>query len=131
MKTKHLFKLLLLLLIISFLPSTFTVQAKPEKEKNPSSTLTLKGLIQTKGLRSGSDIISVTIMPSGAEVAFHKELEEVSVTLKNASGVIFYSTIINTETQSYLFIPFQGLTKGKYTILFKNERGKMWGEFEI
>lgn len=102
-----------------------------ETIRQTTSRISLMGKLKTGGgLRSGTDPIVAELQNSMLLISFQKDVGTLHVTITGTQGRV-YAIAVDTATQSVLDISLAGLPAGSYTVTFSNERGTMWGEFEI
>lgn len=133
MKKQILLCLLTGLLSASSLYATaYTAAGNETNATQQTSRIDLKGDYDNKGggFRSGADPIVAELQDNMLSIRFQKDVGVLQVTVTGPQGQV-YTTAVNTETPSVLSIPLLGLPTGNYTVTFSNERGMMWGEFEV
>ena len=132
MKKQILLCLLAGLLSLPFMYATSHKAASNEIQDKTTSKIVLEGKLQSKGsgFRSGGDPIIAELQESTLFLLFQRNVDVLQVTITGIHGNV-HTTFVNTATQTTLNIPLAGLPTGNYTISFSNERGMMWGEFEI
>ncbi|HMM01937.1 MAG: DUF3244 domain-containing protein [Prevotella sp.] len=66
-------------------------------------------------------------------VSFTANLGVVTVAVKDETGAVYYTKVVNTSNSSKLSVNISGLPAGKYTITFVNTATslKKYGTFEI
>lgn len=93
--------------------------------------INLVGAFQTGGLRSGGDAITAELQDNTISVTFHKQLGDVLITITDSGDNPVYSETVNSSAQQQTFVPLTELSAGAYTITFSNEKGMMYGDFEL
>lgn len=63
-------------------------------------------------------------------IHFNLNLGNVNIFIYNASSNLVYSTLVNTDVQQTIIIPFSNVLSGVYTIELSNANGYAEGDFE-
>lgn len=63
-------------------------------------------------------------------IGFNKRFGDVNISIYNSMGILVHSTVVNTDVQSVVIIPFCGVTNGIYTVELNNANGSADGDFE-
>lgn len=104
-------------------------------EINETDPIDLKGdLKPPKDIRSTKIAISLVTAEKQGNiifVVFHQELGEIQITITDEMGNEVFLQTVNSNTKPQVTIPLFGLPNGIYTIIFNNEQGEMYGDFEI
>lgn len=104
-------------------------------EINETDPIDLKGdLKPPKDIRSAKIATSLVTAEKQGNiifVVFHQELGEIQITITDEMGNEVFLQTVNSNTKPQITIPLFGLPNGIYTIIFNNEQGEMYGEFEI
>lgn len=118
-----------------FFPASVNLEvfAYPDnKEVLESEPVDLEGdLDPGPGLRSGGRVVTAEVQGNVVLALFHKDVGSFLVTISDDVGNTVYEVMINTSVQQQVFIPISGLDSGAYIIIFNNNFGMMYGEFEI
>lgn len=116
----------------SLYATTYSTAGNETNTTQQTSRLDLKGELRSKesGFRSGTDPIVAELQGNMLSIRFQKDVGVLQATVTGPQGQV-YATAVNTEIPSVLSIPLLGLPTGNYTVTFSNERGMMWGEFEV
>lgn len=128
MKKQFVANLLILGFILFFAQSATTISVQAITETDP---INLMGEFRTGGLRSGGDIITAEIQDGVLIALFHKDVGDLIVTITNEAYNTVYEATVNTSVQQQIQIPLSGFMFGTYIIKFSNEKGEIWGEFEV
>lgn len=93
----------------------------------------LAGRLETGMIKSLSIIpFEVWKSSTSIDVAYLKDLSNITVEIKDESGQILYHSIVNPVSGGQLLIDIQGWATGAYTITFSNETGGcVYGTFTI
>lgn len=93
----------------------------------------LAGRLETGMIKSLSIIpFEVWKSSTSIDVAYLKNLSNITVEIKDESGLTFYHNIVNPASGGQLPIDIQGWATGGYTITFSNETGGcVYGTFTI
>ena len=75
--------------------------------------------------------ITASVYNSAVYIQFNQSFGDVGITLLNQSGVIIYSSDINSSVQQQIVIPFINSTNGTYTLIIENNTGWVEGDFEV
>ena len=60
-------------------------------------------------------------------IGFNQDFGNVSISIYNAAGLLVCSTVVNTNVQPTVIIPFENVNTGVYTVVLDNADG---GDFE-
>lgn len=63
-------------------------------------------------------------------IGFNQSFGNVNISIYNGMGILVHSTVVNTDVQSVVIIPFCGVTSGSYTVELNNANGSADGDFE-
>ena len=104
-------------------------------EINETDPIDLKGdLKPPKDIRStkiATSLVTAEKQGNIIFVVFHQELGEIQITITDEMGNEVFLHTVNSNTKPQVTIPLFGLPNGIYTIIFNNEQGEMYGDFEI
>ena len=62
-------------------------------------------------------------------IGFNQSFGNVNISIYNALGGLVYSTVVNTDVQSSIIIPFANVLSGTYTVEVSNANGSVEGDF--
>ena len=62
-------------------------------------------------------------------IGFNQSFSNVNISIYNAMGGLVYSTIVNTDVQTSIIIPFANELSGIYTVEVSNANGSVEGDF--
>lgn len=62
-------------------------------------------------------------------IGFNRSFGNVNISIYNDMGIIVYSTVVDTDVQQVVIIPFS-VASGTYTVELNNARGYADGDFE-
>ena len=117
-----------------FLPTQMSsgIFLVPENtEITETDPIDLIGNFNPGGIRSAGDPIIAQKQGNLIQVTFLKQLGDLLITLTNSENNQVFSVTVNTSVQQEFIVPLSGLPEGVYIITFSNERGTMYGDFEI
>lgn len=60
---------------------------------------------------------------------FNQSFGNVNISIYNAMGGLVYSTVVNTDVQQTIIIPFANVLSGTYTVEVSNANGSVEGDF--
>lgn len=63
-------------------------------------------------------------------IGFNQVFGNVNISIYNETGGLIYSTVVNTDMQSTVIIPFSFAAKGTYIVELSNVAGYADGDFE-
>jgi hypothetical protein len=63
-------------------------------------------------------------------IGFNQSFSIVNISIYNGTGGLVYSTMVNTNVQQVVIIPFSGFASGTYTVEISNAIGFADGNFE-
>ena len=63
-------------------------------------------------------------------IGFNEELGNVNISIHSITGNLVYYTVVNTNVQSVVIIPFGGVASGTYTVELSSANGYVDGYFE-
>ncbi len=62
-------------------------------------------------------------------IGFNQDFGNVSISIYNEAGLVVYSTVVNTDVQTVVIIPFSSAASGTYTVELNCANGFADGEF--
>ena len=133
MKKETLLVLFLVLLLPCVIYGSLNSFSSLDKDKTDPIDL-IGDLKPPKDIRSAKIATSaITAEKQGniIFVMFHEELGNIQVTITDEMGNEVIMQTVNSNTKPQVTIPLFGLPNGIYTIIFNNEQGEMYGDFEI
>lgn len=63
-------------------------------------------------------------------IGFNQSFGNVDISIYNGMGGLVYSTVVNTNVQQVVIIPFNAAASGSYTVELSNANGYAEGEFD-
>jgi hypothetical protein len=63
-------------------------------------------------------------------IGFNQSFGNVNISIYNGMGGLVYSTVVNTNVQQVIIIPFTSAANGSYTVELSNANGYADGEFD-
>lgn len=63
-------------------------------------------------------------------IQFNQTFGNVNISIYNSIGGLVYSTVVNTDVQQVVIIPFTNAASGTYTVELNNANGYADGDFE-
>lgn len=78
----------------------------------------------------GPNAIEAGTSDDAVYIHFNQCFGNVSINIYNGTGVLIYSTLVNTDVQQAIIIPFSNVLSGVYTIELSNANGYAEGDFE-
>jgi hypothetical protein len=63
-------------------------------------------------------------------IAFNQSFGNVNISIYNGMGGIVYNTVVNTDVQQVVIIPFTSAANGSYTVELNNANGYADGDFQ-
>lgn len=63
-------------------------------------------------------------------IGFNQSFGNVNISIYNAMGGLVYSTVVNTDVQQTIIIPFANVLSGTYTVEVSNANGSVEGDFD-
>lgn len=63
-------------------------------------------------------------------IGFNQSFGNVNISIYNAMGGLVYSTVVNTNVQQTIIIPFSNVLSGTYTVELSNANGYVEGDFD-
>ena len=63
-------------------------------------------------------------------IGFNQSFGNVNISIYNALGGLVYSTVVNTDVQQTIIIPFSNVLSGTYTVELSNANGYVEGDFD-
>jgi hypothetical protein len=62
-------------------------------------------------------------------IGFNQSFGNVNISIYNGMGNLAYSTVVNTDVQPSIIIPFANVLSGTYTVEVSNANGNVEGDF--
>lgn len=87
----------------------------------------LRGLLATM---VGPNAIEAGVSDDAIYVGFNQSLGNVNISIYNAMGGLVYSTVVNTDVQQSIIIPFSNELSGAYSVELSNANGYVEGDFD-
>lgn len=81
-------------------------------------------------LNVGPNAIVAGASDNDVYIGFNRGFGNVNISIYNSMGILAYSTVVNTDVQSVVIIPFSGVASGTYTVELNNANGSVDGDFE-
>ena len=100
------------------------------KEDNVPSGYEIIVLQGSLILNVGPNAIVAGASENDVYIGFNQRFGNVNISIYNSMGILVYSTVVNTDVQSVVIIPFCGVTSGSYTVELNNANGSADGDFE-
>lgn len=63
-------------------------------------------------------------------IGFNQSFGNVNISIYNGMGCLVYSTVVNTDVQQVIIIPFSGVASGSYIVELNSANGYAEGEFD-
>ena len=77
----------------------------------------------------GPNAIEAGANDNAVYIGFNQSFGNVNVSIYNAMGGLVYSTVVNTDVQRTIIIPFANVLSGTYTVEVSNANGYVEGDF--
>ena len=77
----------------------------------------------------GPNAIEAGASDDAVYIGFNQSFGNVSISIYNSMGSVVYNTVVNTDVQQVVIIPFTAAS-GSYTVELSNARGYADGDFE-
>jgi hypothetical protein len=81
-------------------------------------------------LNVGPNAIVAGASDDAVYIGFNQSFGDVNISIYNSMGILVHSTVVNTDVQSVVIIPFSGVASGTYTVELNNANGSADGDFE-
>ena len=81
-------------------------------------------------LNVGPNAIVAGASDDAVYIGFNQSFSIVNISIYNGTGGLVYSTMVNTNVQQVVIIPFSGFASGTYTVEISNAIGFADGNFE-
>lgn len=78
----------------------------------------------------GPNAIEAGASDDAVYIGFNQSFGNVCISIYNAMGIVVYRTIVNTDVQQVVIIPFANVASGSYTVELSNADGYADGDFE-
>ena len=79
---------------------------------------------------AGPNAIIAGASDNAVYLHFNQSFGYVNIGIYNAAGLLVYSTVVNTNVQPTVIIPFENVNTGIYTVVLDNANGYADGDFE-
>ena len=79
---------------------------------------------------AGSNAIVAGANESSVYIHFNQSFGNVNISIYNVMGGLVYSTVVNTDVQQTIIIPFFNVLSGTYTVELSNANGYVEGDFD-
>ena len=79
---------------------------------------------------TGPDAIEAGASDDAVYIGFNQSFGYVDISIYNGMGGLVYSTVVNTDVQQVVIIPFNTAASGSYTVELSNANGYAEGEFD-
>ena len=79
---------------------------------------------------AGPNAIIAGASDNAVYLHFNQSFGYVNIGIYNATGLLVYSTVVNTNVQPTVIIPFENVNTGVYTVVLDNADGYADGDFE-
>lgn len=63
-------------------------------------------------------------------IQFNQSFGNVDISIYSSSGALAYNTVVNTNVQTVVIIPFTAANTGSYTVFLENATGYAEGDFD-
>ena len=81
-------------------------------------------------LNIGPNAIVAGASVDAVYIGFNQSIGNVNISIFNGMGGLVYSTVVNTNVQQSVIIPFSSALSGSYTVEISNVNGYADGDFE-
>ena len=78
----------------------------------------------------GPNAIEAGASDDAVYIGFNQSFGNVNISIYNGMGGLVYSTMVNTDVQQVVIIPFNAAASGTYTVELSNANGYAEGEFD-
>ncbi|HET7733158.1 MAG TPA: DUF3244 domain-containing protein [Paludibacter sp.] len=75
--------------------------------------------------------VTYDIIGSNLAVCFNSKIGTATVSVEDQYGNVVYQSVVNTNTQSVLYIPVQGLEIGSYVLKVTSSSTNFIGAFQL
>jgi len=87
----------------------------------------LHGLLATI---AGPNGIEAGVSDDAVYIGFNQSFGNVNISIYNGMGGLVYNTVVNTDVQQVVIIPFTSAASGSYTVELSNANGYADGDFD-
>ena len=110
-------------------PEQILINMRTEDNHIPSDAdkIELRGKLD---LNAGLDDIEAGATQNNVYLYFNRNFGNVSITIYDDSGLLVYTSVVNTSMQQYVVIPVLSTSHGTYTVVLNNANGFAEGYFE-
>ena len=81
-------------------------------------------------LNHGPNAVVAGANENSVYIGFNQDFGNVSITIYNGTGLVVYSTVVDTSVQQVVIIPITTAASGTYTVVLDNANGYAEGDFE-
>lgn len=81
-------------------------------------------------LNHGPNAVVAGANENSVYIGFNQDFGNVGIAIYNEAGLVVYSTVVNTNVQTVVIIPFTTAASGTYTVELSNAFGYADGDFE-
>ena len=109
-------------------PEQILINTRTEDNHIPSDAdkIELKGKLD---LNAGPGDIEAGATETAVYLYFNQSFGNVSITIYNDSGLLVYTSVVDTSMQQYVVIPILSTAAGTYTVVIDNANGYAEGDF--
>lgn len=108
-------------------PKTEPMYTIENNMPNEYDRVELHGLLATI---AGPNGIEAGASDDEVYIGFNQSFGNVNISIYNGMGGLVYSTLVNTDVQQVVIIPFSGVASGTYTVELSNANGYAEGDFD-
>jgi len=84
----------------------------------------------TLATNAGPNAIVAGASDDAVYIGFNQSFGNVNISIYNGMGGLVYSTVVNTNVQQVVIIPFNAAASGSYIVELSNANGYAEGEFD-
>lgn len=78
----------------------------------------------------GPNAIEAGASDDAVYIQFNQSFGNVDISIYSSSGALAYNTVVNTNVQTVVIIPFTAANTGSYTVFLENATGYAEGDFD-
>jgi hypothetical protein len=78
----------------------------------------------------GPNAIEAGASDDAIYIGFNQSFGNVNISIYNSMGIAVYRTIVNTDVQQVVIIPFANVASGSYIVELNNANGYAEGDFD-
>lgn len=108
------------------LQNYFNVEAEDNHIPSGAEQIKLKGKLNYS---ANPDDIEAGATETAVYLCFNQNFGNVSITIYNDSGLLVYTSVVDTSMQQYVVIPILSTAPGTYTVVLDNANGFAEGDF--